>query len=93
MSDFNSTDLAVAIEALAVTIHNFQQDSPEVMMKEEWDELLRVVGEDLYQAGGRRDTTSVVWNLSKATGMMPRHLQTKSMKARVSDVLVNRDRW
>lgn len=92
MSDFNSTDLAVAIEALAVTIVNARDDLPYAMPEDKWDELFRTVGEDMFVAGRRGDTAGVVTCIAKAAALVPASLRSKSMSKRFTEVITNRDR-
>lgn len=51
MTDYASSDYAAALEALLVTLGNLKVDQPDLFTADEWDEILSIVGEDMYSMG------------------------------------------
>jgi len=82
--EFRSTDLAFAIEALHITMTNEVMDQGLDILSED---ILEVIGYDLYSAGRADDSTAIYTHLLRVVRWVYEHdAMTDAMRVRVDEV-------
>lgn len=91
-NDYYSTDFVTALDALMVTLGNLMVDQPSLHETDDWDEMLSIVGEDMFVAGRGSEWGMVQELMSIVTGMWTFEDVPASLRQRFHEVLSNTGR-